>query len=135
MKVDNHLLYMLKNTLTHSIKALFTNRYLATLCIIMVALAIAYTVFIVASVRPSELQLVTHYTAFGTTHLYRDQWFYLLGFAGFGLLAAFFHTALSIKIFLTKGHPLAIMFAWFGIGILVFAWIVSFSIINVWSPV
>jgi hypothetical protein len=29
---------------------------------------------------------------------------------------------------------LAIMFAWFGVGIMVFAWLTSFSIINVWSP-
>ncbi len=117
-----------------AIKELFTNRYLATLAIVMVVLAVAFLVYILVAVRPSELQLVTHYTAYGVTKLYRDQWWYLLGFGVFGLMVAFFHIALSIKIYLIKGHPLAIMISWLGVSILIFTWIMAFSIINVWSP-
>ncbi len=91
--------------------------------------------YIFITVRPSELQLVTHYTAYGVTHLYRDQWFYLLSFAAFGLIVALLHLSVAIKMYITKGHPLAIMFAWLGIGIIILAWVTSFSIINVWSPV
>ena len=126
---------MLKTNFVQSIKELLTNRYLTTLSIILVILSVAFIVYILLTVRPSDLQLVTHYTAFGVTHLYRDQWFYLLSFVGFAVLVAFLHVAVSIKIYITKGHPLAIMFAWFGIGIIVFAWITAISIINVWSPV
>jgi hypothetical protein len=122
-------------TLKQSIKELFTNRYLATLAIMMVVMSVAFMIYILIAVRPSELQLVTHYTAFGVTKLYRDQWWYLLGFGGFGLFAAFFHIALSIKVYLLKGHPLAIMIAWLGVGVIAFAWIMAFSIINVWSPI
>ena len=99
------------------------------------ALTLAFIVYILVSVRPSDLQLVTHYTAFGVTHLYRDQWFYLLSFVGFAAIVAFLHIALAIKLYVTKGHPLAIMLAWVGIGVIVFAWITAISIINVWSPV
>lgn len=126
---------MLKTNLIHSLKELVTNRYLTTLSIILVLLSAAFILYIFLAVRPSDLQLVTHYTAFGVTHLYRDQWFYLLSFVGFAVLVAFMHIALAIKIYITKGHPLAIMFAWFGIGVIVFAWITAISIINVWSPV
>ena len=126
---------MLKTNIIQSTKELLTNRYLTTLSIILVLLSVAFIVYILLTVRPSDLQLVTHYTAFGVTHLYRDQWFYLLSFVGFAVLVAFLHVAVSIKIYITKGHPLAIMFAWFGIGIIVFAWITAISIINVWSPV
>jgi len=123
------------DTIKHSFKELITNRYLTVLAIVTVVLTLAYVTYIFITVRPSELQLVTHYSAYGVTHLYRDQWFYLLSFAGFGVLVAFLHTTLAIKLFITKGHPLAIMFAWLGIGIIILAWITSFSIINVWSPV
>ncbi len=123
------------NTIKTSFKELITNRYLTVLVGVTVLLALAFLVYIILVVRPSELQLVTHYTAFGVTHLYRDQWFYLLTFGGFAVLIAFFHIALSLKLYLTKGHPLAIMFAWMGIGIIIFAWVTAFSIINVWSPV
>lgn len=125
---------MFISTITQSLKELFTNRYLTVLAISSVVLSLLFLVYILIMVRPSELQLVTHYTAFGVTQLYRDQWWYLLSFGAFGLFTAFFHTALSIKMYVTKGHPLAIMIAWLGIGIILFAWIMSFSIINVWSP-
>ena len=125
---------MLKDTITHSIKELITNRYLTVLSVVTLILTVAFVIYIGIVVRPSELQLVTHYTAYGVTHLYRDQWFYLLSFGGFAVIAALFNIAISLKVYLTKGHPLAIMFAWFGVGIIVFAWLTSFSIINVWSP-
>jgi hypothetical protein len=125
---------MLKDTITHSFKELITNRYLTVLSLVTILLAIAFVIYIAIVVRPSELQLVTHYTAYGVTHLYRDQWFYLLGFGAFAVIIAFINIAMALKVYLTKGHPLAIMFAWFGIGIMVFAWLTSFSIINVWSP-
>jgi hypothetical protein len=126
---------MLKTNFIQSIKELTTNRYLTTLSIILVLLTIAFVIYIALTVHPSDLQLVTHYTAFGVTHLYRDQWFYLLSFIGFAVLSTFLHIAIAIKIYVTKGHPLAIMFLWLGIGIIIFAWITAISIINVWSPV
>jgi hypothetical protein len=126
---------MMKEKITTSFKALLTNRYLTVLSIITIVLALAFLTYIIIAVRPSELQLVTHYTAYGVTHLYRDQWFYLLSFAAFGILVAFLHITVAIKLFLAKGHPLALLFAWMGIGVIIFAWITSFSIINVWSPI
>jgi nitrate/nitrite transporter NarK len=128
-------MYMLNNTIKQSFKALITNRYLTVLTAVTLVLALSFMTYILLNVRPSELQLVTHYTAYGVTHLYRDQWYYLFTFGGFAILIAFFHMTISIKLFLTKGHPLAIMFAWMGIGIIIFAWVTAFSIINVWSPV
>jgi hypothetical protein len=102
---------------------------------VLVALTMAFIIYLAIVVRPSDLQLVTHYTAYGVTHLYRDQWFYLLSFVGFAILVAFLNTAIAIKLYLTKGHPLAVTFAWVSIGIIAFAWITAISIINVWSPV
>lgn len=123
----------------HSIKTAFkeliTNRYLTVLCSVLTVLAVLFILYLSIAVRPSELQLVTHYTAYGVTHLYRDQWLYLFTFALFAVLVAFFHSALAIKLYITKGHPLAIMLAWLGIGIIVFAWITAIALINVWSPV
>jgi len=126
---------MLNNTIKQSFKELITNRYLTVLTIVILVLALGFITYILLNVRPSELQLVTHYTAYGVTHLYRDQWYYLYAFGGFALLIAFFHISIALKMYLTKGHPLAIMFAWIGVGVLVFAWVTAFSIINVWSPV
>ena len=126
---------MLLNTIKQSFKELITNRYLTVLSGITVLLALAFLTYILLTVHSSELQLVTHYTAYGVTHLYRSQWYYLFTFGGLAILVAFSHISIAIKMFITKGHPLAIMFAWMGIGIIIFAWVTAFSIINVWSPV
>jgi hypothetical protein len=90
--------------------------------------------YVGATVHPSELQLVSHYSAFGITHLYRDQWYYLLTFGVFGLFAAILHSILAVKLFMVKGHSLAILFAWLGIAIVVLAWITATAVINVWTP-
>lgn len=121
----------MKNTLVTSYKELITNRYLTVLSIIIVLLAMGFVLYILLAVRPSELQQVTHYTAFGVTHLYRDQWFYLLSFAGFAIITAFMHIAIALKLYITKGHPLAITFAWMGIGVLVLGWLTSLWLINI----
>ena len=121
-------------TIKTSVKELFTNRYLATLTIVTILLALLFIVYIILTVSPSELQLVTHYTAYGVTHFYRDQWYYLLTFAVFVVLVACIHSAIAIKLYLLKGHPLALLFSWLGIAIIVFAWITSYMIIRVWTP-
>ena len=126
---------MIKTNFIQSLRELITNRYLTVLSGVTILLAASLIIYIIVKVHPSDLQLVTHYTAFGVTHLYRDQWFYLLTFIIFAILAAFLHIAIAIKLYITKGHPLAIMFAWLGIGVLLLAWITAMSIINVWSPV
>jgi hypothetical protein len=119
------------STLKESLKTLFTNRYLTVLSIVLLVLALLNVVYIAIAVRPTELQVVTHYTAFGVTQLYRDQWWYLLSFAVFGVVTALMHIALAIKVYIAKGHPLAISVAWLGVGIIVFAWSMSFFLINI----
>ncbi len=125
---------MLKNTFITSIKQLLTSRYLTVLSLALVLLSIAFVIYIALTVRPSELQLVTHYTAFGVTHLYRDQWWYLLSFAVFGVFVAFLHVAIATKILMVRGRSLAIFYAWMGIGIILLAWITSYSLIFIWKP-
>lgn len=124
----------MKKIIQESFKLFIANRYLLVLCSALVLLSLGFVLYIVLNVRPSELQLVSHYSAFGVTHLYRDQWFYLLSFGVFGLFAAIIHVILAIKLFIIKGNSLAIAFAWLGIIIILLAWVTAYAVINVWSP-
>lgn len=125
----------MKKSIQQSLQLLITDRYLVILCGSLILLAIAFAVYVGLSVHPSEIQLVSHYSAFGVTHLYRDQWYYLLTFGAFGILAAVIHTILAIKLFTIKGHSVAIMFVWLGIAITLLAWITTTAVINVWTPI
>lgn len=125
----------MKKSIQQSLQLLITDRYLVILCGSLILLAIAFAIYVGLSVHPSEIQLVSHYSAFGVTHLYRDQWYYLLSFGAFGVLAATIHTILAIKLFTIKGHSVAIMFVWLGIAITILAWITTTAVVNVWTPI
>lgn len=122
----------MKKTIRDSFKLLLADRYLLVLSAALVLLAVSFAIYIGLSVRPSELQLVSHCSAFGVTHLYRDQWFYLLTFGLFGLLVAVMHIILAIKLSVVKGHSLAILLAWLGIVIILLAWATAYAVINVY---
>ena len=124
----------MKINIKEVLKELIADRYLFILIIIMMILAIISSVILGFSIHPSELQLVSHYSAFGSTHLHRDQWFYLLVFVAFQLIVAILHTTITVKLFVVKGHSIAVMTAWFGIGIILLGWVTAFSVLNVWTP-
>ncbi len=124
----------MKKTIQESFTLLVANRRLLVLCGALLLLALSFVVYIGFKVRPSDLQLVSHYSAFGVTHLYRDQWFYLLSFGLFGLFVAVIHVILTVKLFIVKGDSLAVAFAWLGIVVMLLAWATAFAVLNVWSP-
>jgi hypothetical protein len=124
----------MKKVIQQSLQLLITDRYLLVLCGSLLLLAALFATFVGFSVHPSEIQLVSHYSAFGVTHLYRDQWYYLLTFGAFGLFAAMIHVILAIKLFMVKGHSIAIMFTWLGIAVVLLAWVTTSAVINVWTP-
>lgn len=124
----------MKKVIQQSLQLLITDRYLLVLCSSLLLLAVGFATFVGFSVHPSEIQLVSHYSAFGVTHLYRDQWYYLLTFGAFGLFVALIHIILAIKLFMVKGHSLAIMFVWLGVAVVLLAWVTTSAVINVWTP-
>lgn len=125
----------MKEIILKSLKQLIADRYLLALVLIMLLLALVSAIVIGFSVHPSELQLVSHYSAFGVTHFYRDQWFYLFVFIAFGPLLAILHSIIAIKLLIVKGHAIAIMFTWFAIGILFIGWTTALAVLNVWTPI
>ena len=124
----------MKKVIQQSLQLLITDRYVLVLCSSLLLLAVGFATYVGLSVHPSEIQLVSHYSGFGVTHLYRDQWYYLLTFGVFGLFAALIHTILAVKLFMVKGRSLAIMFVWLGIAVVLLAWVTTSAVINVWTP-
>ena len=124
----------MKDIIKESFKRLVADRYLFFLLSFFILIAVISSIIVAFSIHPSELQLVSHYSAFGVTHLYRDQWFYLLVFVVFELVVAVLHVAISVKLLITKGRPLAVMFAWYGIAIVILGLVTALSVINYWIP-
>jgi sensor domain CHASE-containing protein len=120
----------MKKLIKESLKQLVADRYLLILVALMLLLVVGVSISIGLSIHPSERQLVSHYSAFGITHFYFDQWFYSLVFIAFELIVAILHSVISVKLLITKGHPIAIMFAWLGIGIILVGYIITSTILG-----
>lgn len=124
----------MKNTIKELFQKLVSDRYLLFILSLSMVLFVIFSVSISLSIQPSELQLVSHYSAYGITHLYRDQWFYLLVFVFFQLVVFLMHLFIAIKLLTVKGREFAIAFAWLGIFIMIIGLITAQSVINVWTP-
>ena len=120
----------IKTIIIKSLKDLVADRYLLVLLSALVLLSFIFVVIIGLSIHPSERQLISHYTAFGITHFYFDQWFYMLSFVLFGIFSTVLHVIISIKLLIVKGHSIAVMFAWFGIGIILFGWVTASTLLS-----
>lgn len=114
-----------------SFKELANDRLLLGLLIAVVALGLLLTVFVGVTIRPSEVQVVTHYTSFGPTNFYRTSWPYLLSFAMFGLMYAISHAVIALKLFTEKGRQFTLGFLWLSIGLILIAFAITASILNI----
>ena len=112
----------MKTIIKDALKKLISDRYLLILLSSLILLAIIISISVGLSIHPIERQVPSHYSAFGITHIYNDQWFYVLVFIAFQLMVAVLHSIVSIKLLLVKGHSMAVSFAWLGIGILLMGW-------------
>lgn len=116
-------------------KELITNRYLTVLSVIVLLAGFGLATYILIVVHPRDIQQVVHATTFGVTRLYVNQWYYLYSFAIYGILVAIIHVSLAIKLYVSKGHPLALFFAWLGLALIAFGWVDAYHIVNILSAV
>jgi len=113
------------------LKQFLEDRLLATLAIALAVLAIVYSIYVGVSLQPSDLQVAVHYTAFGDTNFYRDKWYYLATFIGFGLIFAIAHPILAVKLFMQDRRDIALIFLIISLFLLVVAWFLTSAILGV----
>lgn len=123
----------MKTRTLEAFKLIIVDRYLVTLLAAFLLLAVAFCISVAISLNPSELQVVTHYTAFGITNFYRDKWYYFLIFIVFGLIVGVTHVCIIAKLYKEKSRGFAIGFAWLSIVLILIAFVLTHSILRVAS--
>ncbi len=126
----SHKVYM-KSSITQLFKEISSDRQFIIVLILLGFSGLIFSVYVALNLHPSELQVVTHYTAFGSTNFYRDKWYYFIGFVVFGILNAILYGALACKIYRHKGRELAIPFAWLGIVTIIIALATMYQVLKV----
>lgn len=121
----------MKKTITATLKTILEDRYLTVMIIGLILFSLIYSIYIAASLRPSDLQVAVHYTAFGPTGFYRQQWFYLINFIVFGLIIAVAHAALIIKMHIQGRRQMALLFAWISFLLVVIAFFMTRAVLKV----
>ncbi len=123
----------MKSSITHLAKDISSDRHFIVVLIVLSITSLLFSIYVAFNLHPSELQVVTHYTAFGTTNFYRDKWYYLVGFVVLGILNAVIYGALACKIYRHKGRELAIPFAWLGVVMAILASATIYQVLKVAS--
>lgn len=92
------------------LKQAAADRTVLMLWVGFIILALIVILTAAVHVRPSELQVTVHYTAFGVTNFYRDSWYYLVVFVLQAILLLIAHTLIALKLYDQKGRNFAIFF-------------------------
>jgi len=112
---------------------LVADRGVLGLLVVFTLLSLVTLILLALNIQPSELQVVTHYSSFGSTNFYRDKWYYLLSFIGFLIVFLIMHITLVRKLLVRVGRSLAIAYAWLGIIMVVIFAVVAHQILNLAS--
>lgn len=123
----------MKQRIMFALKTLLADRPLMIVLAVFCFGCLGLLVYYAFTIHPSELQVVNHYTNFGTTNFYRDRWYYLLSFVGFVIVMALVQVSLTYRVLIHKGHELAIAFAWLGVIMVVITAAISYQVLNIAS--
>lgn len=116
-----------------SLQTLLADRPVMLILALLLAGSAGLLLYLGFSIQPGELQVVVHYTSFGTTNFYRDKWYYLLSFSAFAIIMAVMHIALTYKVLIQKGHDMAVAFAWLGVVLLVITASIAYQVLKIAS--
>jgi hypothetical protein len=121
----------MKTTIINSIKPILSDRFMVVLTVVFILATFCYCIYVGVSLRPSDLQVAVHYTAFGETNFYREKWFYLINFIVFGLIIVVVHTVLAVKIYLQGRRPIALLFLWLSLLLLTITFLLTRSVLGI----
>lgn len=121
----------MNTTIQELLREFIRDKRLLLAVVLLFLVATSFVIYIGFSVQPSELQVVTRYSAFGATHFYRSQWYYLVSFGLFGFIAAALHIILAARMVVIKNKSFALAFLWLCILLIVIAWITSQAILKI----
>jgi hypothetical protein len=121
----------MKIALVESIKSVLSDRLLTALIVGLLLVCIGYCLFVGLSLRPSDLQVAIHYTAYGETNFYREKWYYLISFILFGLIVAVVHTTLTIKLYLQGRRQIALLFVGLSFLVMIIASFLAWSVLRI----
>jgi len=126
-----HTEHRMKHHILPPLKELLLDRPLLLLSLSVVLVGSIYMAYVAFSVSPTELQIATRFSAFSDAQFYRNKWYYLISFIGFGAILTFVHVALIAKIRSRGMRPLAFAFGGLTLLMIVIAFLWTYSVLDI----
>jgi hypothetical protein len=123
----------MKDKLLSFAKTMVQDRFIAILLVVFLLVCLLLLGYLAVTLKPSELQVVVHYTSFGTTNFYRDRWYYLLSFGLFAVITATIHIILTYKLLQSRGRDITIAFIWMSIILVIIAVALFYQVLKIAS--
>lgn len=120
----------MKQYLFSTLKQLPKHKRLLWLLIALVIIGLTASIFIGLTIEPNERRIITHYTAYGSTHFYRDQWTYLITFVAYIMMAVILGVGVAFKLLRQDREALALLYGWVSIGLIALATVVYIHLIR-----
>ena len=94
----------MKNNFKETATTIIKDRPVLLCMIIMFIAGISFFLFAAPNIEDFDHLIYNRYTIYGSEHYYRDRWTYRVAVALFGVLIAFGHNAIAIKLYKTKNR-------------------------------
>lgn len=124
----------MRELLTTSLRHIAKDRAFIGVFALLAVLCIVLSIYFGLRIKPSDIQVATHYTSYGGVNFYTSQWWYALSFVLFFVVIAVAHLSIALKLYSLKGRQLALGFGWFSLGLVAFAGVTLTYILNVAFP-
>ena len=121
----------MKHIFQNTLKQILADRPMMLLSLGLLIGGLAYIAYVAFNLNASDLQLATRYTSFGETHFYREKWWYLLSFIGFGVLFMTAHIGMLAKLHAIGLRQLALAFAWLSVIVLVLMFVYTYAVLSI----
>lgn len=115
------------------INAALRDRMLILTTMATVMLALVIIVVAILNIRPSDIQLPVRYSDYSDVILYRNKWYYLLSFIGFGLSILILQPLITLKLLQEKGRSVAVAFSSIGIMVALIGLLFTLAVFRVVS--
>lgn len=113
------------------IKPILKDRVIMISMLLVFLIGISFFVYVLVQVKQIDQLIYSRYTSYGLEHYYRDKWFYRALISIFGLVVAFLHNFIIIKLYNVLNRTPAFIFAFFSIVVTIIAFVIIGSSIQI----
>ena len=121
----------MKHTIRVAMREVLADRVVLLFCVGIIIATLLYIAYVAISLHTSDLQLAIRYTSYGETHIYRDKWYYLLSFIGFGLVFMVVHIGVILKLHLNGLRQLGHAIGWLSVVMLLLMFVYTRAVLGI----